>query len=137
MLSALAFFLWRHKSRRRKCVSGTRLSSSVSLDQIPPGITEKPELDSKMVPSLSTNPSELQGERDIAEMAVPQIVAELPGSMPSWFQGRGESEEWSVSPVDTATVTGSVAEPSPLSERSGSHRRRSSFSKSFKVSPIL
>lgn len=141
ILSALFFFLWRCRKRRRQLKSGSRLSSTITLDKMEPGIIEKPELDSTAVVlpiPPSPNPTELQAERDVAEMAAPQFVAELPGSMPSGYQDRKESAEWPVSPADTAKLSaGEVAEPSPLSETSGSRRGRMSFRDSPRESPIL
>lgn len=138
-LSAVLFFLWRCRKRRRENRSGTRLSSTISLEKIAPGMSEKPELDSTMVTTItppSPNPTELQGDREIAEMAAPNFVAELPGSMPSGYQERHTSAEWPVSPADTAKLS-EMAEPSPLSESSGSRRQRKGFGKPDQDSPIL
>lgn len=137
VLSALVFFLWRCKKRRRQDLAGIRLPSSISLDKIAPGVTEKPELDSKTVPILSSDPSELQGERDVAEMAVPHFVAELPGSMPLGYQERRNSGQWSVSPADTVRASESMTEPSPMSETSDSRIGGMSIGTSLKETPIL
>ncbi|KAJ4392106.1 hypothetical protein N0V93_005728 [Gnomoniopsis smithogilvyi] len=138
LLSALLFFLWRCRKRRRQDQNGTRISSTISLEKIAPRISEKPELDSTMVkpPPPSPNPTELQAERDVAEMAAPVFVAELPGSMPPGYQDQKVSAEWPVSPADTAKLS-EMAEPSPISESSGSRRQRKSFAKHFQESPIL
>lgn len=84
-LSALAFFIWRHRKRNKQNMSDTGNGSSVSLEKIMPDSPDKPELDSSEIPN-SPVPSELQGARDAAEMPVPHFVAELPGSMPAGYQ---------------------------------------------------
>lgn len=84
-LSALIFFIWRHRCRRRGDTGSASNGSSVSLDKIIPSSSEKPELDSKEIPN-SPVPSEMHSARDAAEMPVPHFVAELPGSMPASYQ---------------------------------------------------
>lgn len=85
-LSAIIFFIWRHRKRRQGEGGDAANGSTVSLVKIVPGgLSEKPELDSKEVLN-SPVPSELQGTRDAAEMPVPHFVAELPGSMPAGYQ---------------------------------------------------
>lgn len=139
-LSALVFFIWRSRRRKREEMNGTLVGSSLSLDKMepPPPIMMKPELDSSTVVPNSPVPSELQGGREVAEMPVPHFVAELPGSMPSGYSyrqerqdsldergvvsTRGESADWGST---FETVQEISTSSTPVEANNGHCRRRS------------
>ncbi|KAL1852753.1 hypothetical protein Daus18300_012084 [Diaporthe australafricana] len=141
-VSALIFFIWRQRRKRRE-ENGTRIESMISGagdSKQSPGNgfapDRKPELDSRAMAS-SAGLSEARADRDAiempplhvaaTEMEVPHFVAELPGSMPSGAETDKNGEKTSQtdvpkSPLPTAET--SQRESGPLGHQ-GHWKRRS------------